>query len=49
MTGYKARSVFDRYNIVSRRDLRDAAKKLNIAAAQFRVTKQDGQYESGFR
>jgi len=29
MTGHKTRSVFERYNIVSPQDLRDAAKKLN--------------------
>ena len=32
MTGHKTRSVFERYNIVSPGDLRDAADKLNAAA-----------------
>jgi integrase len=31
MTGHKTRSVFERYNIVSVGDLRDAAKRLDIA------------------
>ena len=30
MTGHKTRSVFERYNIVSDGDLRDAAGKLNV-------------------
>jgi hypothetical protein len=31
MTGHKTRSVFERYNIVSVGDLRDAAKRLDAA------------------
>jgi hypothetical protein len=31
MTGHKTRSVFERYNIVSARDLREAAKRLDAA------------------
>ena len=29
MTGHKTRSVFERYNIVSDSDLKDAARRLN--------------------
>lgn len=31
MTGHKTRSVFERYNITSPGDLRDAARKLDMA------------------
>ena len=31
MTGHKTRSVFERYNIVSGNDLREAAKRLDAA------------------
>ena len=31
MTGHKTRSVFERYNIVSAGDLRDAGKRLDAA------------------
>jgi integrase len=34
MTGHKTRSVFERYNIVSDGDLRDAARKLDSIATQ---------------
>ncbi len=36
MTGHKTRSVFERYNIVSDGDLRDAARRLDGVAAAHR-------------
>ena len=33
MTGHKRRAVFERYNIVSPGDLRDAAQRLDVYAA----------------
>ena len=35
MTGHKTRSVFQRYNIVSAGDLREAAKRLDAVQGQF--------------
>jgi hypothetical protein len=33
LTGHKTRSVFERYNIVSDGDLRDAARRLDAASS----------------
>ena len=38
MTGHKTRSVFERYNVTSGADLREAAKKLNAAAEKISGT-----------
>ena len=45
ISGHKTRSVFDRYNISSERDRRDAAAKLNAFATSKPVdqTKTTGQ------
>jgi len=40
MTGHKTRSVFERYNIVSEGDLKEAARKLD--AVQPRATSASG-------
>jgi hypothetical protein len=40
MTGHKARSVFERYNIVSQGDLLDAARRLDSLTVTNAVTIQ---------
>lgn len=43
MTGHKTRSVFERYNIVSADDLREAARRLDIAAGTISGTIEQNQ------
>ena len=48
MTGHKTRSVFERYNIVSAGDLREAAKRLDAATGTISGTIEQNS-ESGQR
>jgi len=41
MTGHKTRSIFDRYDIVSQRDLNHAARKLETLMVTKTVTVED--------
>jgi integrase len=43
MTGHKTRSVFERYNIVSAGDLREAAKRLDTATGTISGTIEKNQ------
>ena len=47
MTGHKSRSVFERYNIVSDTDLKDAARRLD--AYQPACWSRSGYTANGFR
>ncbi|MDP9337679.1 MAG: site-specific integrase, partial [Acidobacteriota bacterium] len=41
ITGHKTRAIFDRYNIVSERDLTDAARKLELSYSLAKVERSD--------
>lgn len=43
MTGHKTRSVFERYNIVSAGDLREAARRLGVTAGTISGTTEQSQ------
>ena len=44
ITGHRTREVFERYNIVSEQDLRDAAKKMGtISGTSGRTGSADGE------
>ena len=47
ISGHKTRSVFDRYNVVSARDLRDAAARLERYHEERRAESGEKSGESG--
>lgn len=49
LTGHLTRSIFDRYNVTSESDLRDAAAKLNAARLTNLRQSADSEAEAGAR
>ena len=47
LTGHKTRAVFERYNIVSAGDLRDAARRLDRYRIHLSYWREDGSTASG--
>jgi hypothetical protein len=47
ISGHKTRSIFDRYNIVSERDLHDAARKLNDYISEAEKTRDGDSLVTG--
>ncbi|MDO8793893.1 MAG: tyrosine-type recombinase/integrase [Vicinamibacterales bacterium] len=47
ITGHKTRAVFERYNIVSSGDLRDAAQRLDRYRLHLSYWREDGSTASG--